>query len=61
MLDDAGVALIPENPLFGQRIMQRRRREKGRDAGENVIKNLTELREGAPGCTSTMASAATWA
>ncbi|HAC69302.1 MAG TPA: transcription-repair coupling factor, partial [Pseudomonas sp.] len=40
--------LIPENPLFGQRIMQRRRREKGRDAGENVIKNLTELREGAP-------------
>jgi len=42
------VALIAESPLFGQRIMQRRRREKGRDAGENVIKNLTELREGAP-------------
>ena len=48
VLDDPAVALIPENPLFGQRIMQRRRREKGRDAGENVIKNLTELREGAP-------------
>jgi transcription-repair coupling factor (superfamily II helicase) len=42
------VALIAESPLFGQRIMQRRRREKTRDAGENVIKNLTELREGAP-------------
>ncbi|MEH3022929.1 MAG: transcription-repair coupling factor [Pseudomonas oryzihabitans] len=48
VLDDAAVALIPENPLFGQRIMQRRRREKSRDGGENVIKNLTELREGAP-------------
>ncbi|MFI8479264.1 transcription-repair coupling factor [Pseudomonas sp. NPDC078700] len=42
------VALIAESPLFGQRVMQRRRREKTRDAGENVIKNLTELREGAP-------------
>ncbi|MGE4406820.1 transcription-repair coupling factor [Pseudomonas sp.] len=45
-LDD--VALVAESPLFGQRVMQRRRREKGRDAGDNVIKNLTELREGAP-------------
>ncbi|AHY42382.1 transcription-repair coupling factor [Stutzerimonas decontaminans] len=45
-LDD--VALVAESPLFGQRVMQRRRREKGRDAGENVIKNLTELREGSP-------------
>ncbi|WP_089359186.1 transcription-repair coupling factor [Pseudomonas segetis] len=42
------VALIAESPLFGQRVMQRRRREKTRDAGENVIKNLTELREGSP-------------
>ncbi|EIK53874.1 transcription-repair coupling factor [Stutzerimonas stutzeri TS44] len=46
LLDD--LALIAESPLFGQRVMQRRRREKGRDAGDNVIKNLTELREGAP-------------
>ncbi|UYP29154.1 transcription-repair coupling factor [Pseudomonas sp. Z8(2022)] len=46
LLDD--LALIPENPLFGQRVMQRRRREKGRDGGDNVIKNLTELREGSP-------------
>ncbi len=48
LLEQPGLALIAESPLFGQRVMQRRRREKGRDAGENVIKNLTELREGAP-------------
>ncbi|MDA7087789.1 transcription-repair coupling factor [Pseudomonas sp. SA3-5] len=46
MLED--LALIAESPLFGQRVMQRRRREKSRDGGDNVIKNLTELREGAP-------------
>ena len=46
LLDD--LALIPESPLFGQRVMQRRRREKTRDHGDNVIKHLTELREGAP-------------
>jgi len=45
-LDD--VALVAESPMFGQRVMQRRRREKSRDGGENVIKNLTELREGSP-------------
>jgi len=48
LLQQPQLALIAESPLFGQRIMQRRRREKVRDAGENVIKNLTELREGAP-------------
>ncbi|KRW69092.1 transcription-repair coupling factor [Pseudomonas sp. TTU2014-066ASC] len=48
LLQQPQLALIAESPLFGQRIMQRRRREKIRDAGENVIKNLTELREGAP-------------
>jgi transcription-repair coupling factor (superfamily II helicase) len=50
VLDDPAVALIAESPLFGQRVMQRRRREKRTDAGNNdaVIKNLTELREGAP-------------
>ncbi len=46
LLDE--LALIPENPLFGQRVMQRRRRDRTPGAGENVIKNLTELREGAP-------------
>ncbi|MVW76058.1 transcription-repair coupling factor [Pseudomonas xionganensis] len=51
-LDDGllldNLALVAESPLFGQRVMQRRRREKARDGGDNVIKNLTELREGAP-------------
>jgi len=51
-LDDGllleNLALVAESPLFGQRVMQRRRREKSRDGGDNVIKNLTELREGAP-------------
>ncbi len=48
-LDDPALALIAESPLFGQRVMQRRRREKTRgDHGDAVIKNLTELREGAP-------------
>ncbi|EIU7182061.1 transcription-repair coupling factor, partial [Pseudomonas aeruginosa] len=42
------LALVAESPLFGQRVMQRRRREKTRDGGDAVIKNLTELREGAP-------------
>ncbi|WP_445940807.1 transcription-repair coupling factor [Pseudomonas sp.] len=46
LLED--LALVAESPLFGQRVMQRRRREKTRDGGDNVIKNLTELREGAP-------------
>ncbi len=46
LLED--VALVAESPLFGQRVMQRRRREKSRDGGDNVIKNLTELREGSP-------------
>ena len=41
------VALVAESPLFGQRIMQRRRRERT-VGNEHVIKNLTELREGAP-------------
>ncbi|MEH6501067.1 MAG: transcription-repair coupling factor [Pseudoalteromonas distincta] len=42
------VALITENLLFGQRVMQRRRRGKATDLGDAVIRNLTELRKGAP-------------
>jgi transcription-repair coupling factor (superfamily II helicase) len=48
LLDDPGLALVAESPLFGQRVMQRRRRERRSDGGDNVIKNLAELREGAP-------------
>ena len=42
------VALIAESQLFGQRVMQRRRRGKATDMGDAIIRNLTELREGAP-------------
>ncbi|NLZ79809.1 MAG: transcription-repair coupling factor [Gammaproteobacteria bacterium] len=47
LLDD--IALIPESALLGQRVTQRRRRDKNREGNhEHVIRNLTELREGAP-------------
>ena len=43
------LALIPESALLGQRISQRQRRDKTNEhASELVIRNLTELREGAP-------------
>ncbi|WP_304638438.1 transcription-repair coupling factor [Pseudomonas sp.] len=45
---DAAVALIAESQLFGRRVMQKRRRGKATDLGDAVIRNLTELREGAP-------------
>lgn len=48
LLDEPTLALVAESPLFGQRVMQRRRRERRSDGGDNVIKNLAELREGAP-------------
>ncbi len=40
--------LISENQLFGQRIMQRRRRGKSKGQAENIIRDLTELKEGSP-------------
>jgi transcription-repair coupling factor (superfamily II helicase) len=50
VLEQPALALVAESPLFGQRVMQRRRREKRADGHSNdaVIKNLAELREGAP-------------
>lgn len=49
VLEKPAIALIAEAPLFGQKIMQRRRRQKrGEVTNENIVKNLTELREGAP-------------
>lgn len=45
---DAAIALIAESQLFGRRVMQKRRRGKATDLGDAVIRNLTELREGAP-------------
>ncbi|SDS04869.1 transcription-repair coupling factor (superfamily II helicase) [Halopseudomonas sabulinigri] len=42
------IAVIAESQLFGQRVMQRRRRGKATDMGDAIIRDLTELREGAP-------------
>lgn len=46
--DQPELILISENQLFGQRIMQRRRRSKSKGQAENVIRDLTELKEGSP-------------
>ena len=43
----ASAWLISENALFGQRVTQRRRRDKEREQSENVIRDLTELSMGA--------------
>lgn len=40
--------LITESELFGQQIQQKRRRKTSTDNQDNVIKNLTELKVGAP-------------
>ncbi len=42
------IAIVTESQLFGQRVMQRRRRKRSDDQSENVIKNLTELKLDAP-------------
>ena len=42
------IAVVSESELFGQRVMQRRRRKRATDSGEIAIKNLSELRIGAP-------------
>ncbi|MBA2655140.1 MAG: transcription-repair coupling factor [Gammaproteobacteria bacterium] len=42
------ISLITEAQLFGQQVMQRRLRTRSGHDPENVIKNLTELKIGAP-------------
>jgi len=48
VLDDPSVCVITESQLFGNRVMQRRRRKRGDDNAENVIRNLTELNPNDP-------------
>jgi len=48
LLPDDGIALVTENQLFGQRVMQTRRRRRAVDSVENAVRNLSELRIGAP-------------
>ncbi len=47
-LEDPPLRLVTESMLFGQQVMQRRRRQRGRDNNEFLIRNLTELKPGAP-------------
>ncbi|AMO56506.1 transcription-repair coupling factor [Endozoicomonas montiporae] len=48
-LAEHNIALIPEALLLGQRVMQKRRRRGDSEyQSDQVIRNLTELREGAP-------------
>ncbi|MDF1763900.1 MAG: transcription-repair coupling factor, partial [Oleibacter sp.] len=45
---DNALFLITENELFGQRIRQTRRRQKQKTDSENIIRDLSELKEGSP-------------
>ncbi len=43
-----GVAVVTEAQLFGQRVMQSRRRRRSDERVDNAVRNLSELRIGAP-------------
>ncbi|MBJ6609127.1 MAG: transcription-repair coupling factor [Candidatus Thiothrix moscowensis] len=47
-LPDAKIAVIPENLLHGVQIQQQRRRRKATRDADAIIRNLTDLNEGAP-------------
>ncbi len=48
-LDDADICVITETELYGERVLQRRRRQRSSEsANENTIRDLSELRVGAP-------------
>ena len=48
VLETPALSIITESQLFGHRVMQSRRRKRGDDHAENVIRNLTELNAGDP-------------
>ena len=48
LLTDPSLAVIAESQLFGDRVQQQRRRRQVQDNSDLVIKNLTELKPGAP-------------
>jgi transcription-repair coupling factor (superfamily II helicase) len=45
---DKGICLITEGELFGQQVMQRRRRSKASESPDHIFKSLAELQHGAP-------------
>ncbi len=48
LLEDAGLAIVTETQLYGERVRQERRRRASERDAEAVVRNLTELSEGAP-------------
>ena len=47
-LQTPALSVVTEPQLFGHRVMQQRRRKRGDQQAENVIRNLTELQAGDP-------------
>jgi transcription-repair coupling factor (superfamily II helicase) len=47
-LTEAGIALITETQLYGERVRQERRRRKVSQDPDQIVRNLTELNIGAP-------------
>ncbi len=48
IMHEPNIAIITEAQLFGERVMQRRLRKRKQQDAEAVVRNLTELRVGAP-------------
>ena len=48
IIHEPNIAIITEAQLFGERVMQRRLRKRRQQDAEAVVRNLTELRVGAP-------------
>ena len=48
LIRDPDIAVISESQLFGERVSQRRLRKRKQQDAEAVVRNLTELRIGAP-------------
>ena len=47
-LESAGIAIITETQLYGERVRQERRRRKVSQDPDQIVRNLTELHVGAP-------------
>ena len=47
-IPEHNICLITEGELFGQQVMQRRRRSKASESPDTIFKNLAELKVGAP-------------
>lgn len=48
VLPDTGIGVIAESQLFGMQVQQRRRRKVSSEQEDNAVRNLSELKIGAP-------------